>query len=248
MAGENRATIIDSVRTPLGFFALVVLAVEAVLAGLAVRAEGTDFTILIVGLVGTLILVVSALLLAVRKDPSLLKPSVSRQDGTAVALKYDAFVAAPMAAFADAKAYQRSRNDVLRLVKVLQRDVGARDVFYAGEHLSSSRAFEAADLSLESDVAALRSSACLILVYPRAIPTSALVEVGMAIALRKPVIIHVLDGVDLPFLLQHEQGATSQHGSLHIYKYANFSEILQFYKSNPRILARVGAAVRESDP
>lgn len=56
------------------------------------------------------------------------------------------------------------------------------------------------------------------------------VEVGVAIGLHKPLIIHVLDGVKWPLLLEHEQGATAQHGALRRCRYKNSSDILQIYK------------------
>ena len=45
----------------------------------------------------------------------------------------------------------------------------------------------------------------------------------------------------LPFLLQHEQGASETHGAIHIYKYADFNDILQVYRANPDLLERVAA-------
>ena len=52
--------VIDAVKSPLGLLALVVLVIEAVLGVLATRAEGGALTILLVGLIGTLVLVVAA--------------------------------------------------------------------------------------------------------------------------------------------------------------------------------------------
>jgi hypothetical protein len=204
MPGPTQGTwagIIEAVKTPLGLFALVVLVIEAVLAALAVKAEGRDFTILVVGLIGTMAAVVVIVGLALRRDPTLGASMAPSPSGTPAApseaeLKYDAFIAAPMAGFTDdAAAYQRSRADVLRLIKVLKEHARARTVFYAGEMLPSLKSFETADLSLEQDLEALRGSACLILIYPARIVTSALVEVGVAIGLKKPIFIHVLDGV-----------------------------------------------------
>lgn len=244
MSGSTRgpwAGIIEAVTSPLGLFALVILVIEAVLAALAVKAEGLDFTLLIVGLIATMAAVVVIIGFAVRKDPDLLRaPSgVQPVAHPAEELQYDAFIAAPMAGFTDAaREYQKSRADVLRLIRVLKVNARARDVFYAGEFLPSLKSFETADLSLEQDLMALRRSACLILIYPARVVTSALVEVGVAMALKKPILIHVLEGVELPFLLRQEEAATATHGPIHIYRYANFSDILQIYTANPQILAR----------
>jgi len=252
MAGAARDTwagVIGAVKTPLGLFALVLLVVEAVLGALAIKAEGADFTILTVGLIGIMATIVIIVGLVVRKNPEILdgRPRSEPQALTTPDWKYDAFIAAPMAGFSnDPKAYQKNRSDVLRLIKTLKDNAQARDVFYAGESLPSLRSFEAADLSLEQDLQALRASACLILIYPAPIVTSALLEAGVAIGLRMPVLIHLLDGVDLPFLLQHEQGTTGTHGAIHIYKYANFNDILHVYKANPGILRSIGATTGAS--
>jgi hypothetical protein len=247
-SGESRAKVIEAVKTPLGLLALVILAVEAVLAMLATRAQGEDLTILLIGLIGTVVMVVLGVYFVAWKRPELLsgglQPAASTSSTRGI-IKYDAFISAPMAAYqSDPKLYQRSRSDIRKLVKGLESGLPRRKVFYAGEQLPSIKAFEAADLSLDTDLAALRESRCCILIYPQELASSALVEVGVAIGLRKPVVIHVLDGVSLPFLLQHEQGDSETHGPIHIYKYANFSDILQVYRANPDLLDRVAGPVR----
>lgn len=247
---ESRVAVIEAVRTPLALLALVVLLIEGALAGLAVKATGRDFTILVVGLVAILATVVVAVLLVLWKRPDLVRDTTretvrSEAVETSPASRYDVFVSAPMAGFGDdGKAYQRSRSDVLRLIRTLKEHCGARTVFYAGETLPSVRAFEAADLSLDTDLEALRASRCFVLVFPASIATSALVEVGVAIGLRKPVVIHVLEGVELPYLLRHEQGPGESHGAVHIYRYANFSDILHVYENNPEMLRRLEQPTR----
>jgi hypothetical protein len=62
------ASIIRSVQTPLGFSALVVLVVESILGGLAVRATGRDFTILVVGMLTTVLFLVVAVFWTARSD------------------------------------------------------------------------------------------------------------------------------------------------------------------------------------
>lgn len=64
LSSERRAAIVAAVKTPLGFFALVVLAVEGILAATASLADGVDRRMLVIGmiaLIGSLVLVVTAL-------------------------------------------------------------------------------------------------------------------------------------------------------------------------------------------
>ena len=46
----SRVRVINAVRTPLSFFTLVVLICEIILGGLATRATGIDFTLLVSGM------------------------------------------------------------------------------------------------------------------------------------------------------------------------------------------------------
>lgn len=57
-ASEKKGSIIDSVSTPLKFFALVVLASEFILASIAKSAEESDRTYLIFGMIGVLVLMI----------------------------------------------------------------------------------------------------------------------------------------------------------------------------------------------
>lgn len=57
-SGSSRASILANVTTPLSFFTLGLLVIEGILGALAARASGTDFTILLIGLlVGFLMLI-----------------------------------------------------------------------------------------------------------------------------------------------------------------------------------------------
>lgn len=66
-------SIIGAVQTPLGFFTLIALIIEAVLGAFAARASGLDFTILVCGILITFILlIVSVVLLLSRLGPAAL--------------------------------------------------------------------------------------------------------------------------------------------------------------------------------
>lgn len=58
--GASRVKVIEAIRTPLGFFSLVVLVCEGILGFLAARATGSNFTILIWGMLGLLFALVGA--------------------------------------------------------------------------------------------------------------------------------------------------------------------------------------------
>jgi heme A synthase len=55
---DARVSLVETVKTPLGFFVLVVLIVEVILGGVAALCPGTDRTVLIVGMLGVVVLLV----------------------------------------------------------------------------------------------------------------------------------------------------------------------------------------------
>jgi hypothetical protein len=56
-AGE-RLSLVEAIKTPLGFFSLAILVVEALLGGLALALSGSDRTFLLFSIVGILVLLV----------------------------------------------------------------------------------------------------------------------------------------------------------------------------------------------
>ncbi|PXW99141.1 DUF456 domain-containing protein [Mycolicibacterium moriokaense] len=233
---RDQATIIGAVKTPLGLFALVVLVIEFVLGGLAVKAAGRDFTILVAGLVGTLVAVVILYVILAIVRPGLFGGDTGSANKNPVDHRYDAFISAPMAGLSGEVEYQRVRSDVLDFIAMLKKESEVKTVFYAGESLPTMAEFEVADLSLEEDLDALRDSRNFIFIYPSEVVTSALVEVGAALVLQKPSVLHVKNDVTLPYLLQNAAGAL--HGTpVHVYPYNTFAEIKNIYKSNRDILA-----------
>lgn len=71
-SSEPRANIIAQVGTTLRFFALSVLVVEVILAMMASSASGTDKTYLIVGMIGTLVLMIVSVVILELLRPGLL--------------------------------------------------------------------------------------------------------------------------------------------------------------------------------
>jgi hypothetical protein len=55
---DERRNLIEAIKTPLGFFSMVVLVVEALFGGLALGSSGTDRTFLLYAVVGILVLVI----------------------------------------------------------------------------------------------------------------------------------------------------------------------------------------------
>jgi len=67
---DSRLAVINAVKTPLGFFTLAVLVVEILLGLLAHKASGTDFTILLVGMVILMFFLVASVVYLAVANPS----------------------------------------------------------------------------------------------------------------------------------------------------------------------------------
>lgn len=121
-------------------------------------------------------------------------------------LAYDLFIAAPMSALAP-DAYADGRQEVLALMRLLSDRHGFGSIYFAGADIGEAKSFTGEGEALKRDLAALRASRFLVLIYPSKIVTSALVEVGYALALDLPCLLLVQDRRDLPYLLnQAERG------------------------------------------
>jgi len=114
---------------------------------------------------------------------------------------YDLFIAAPMNAL-DEEAYDAGRDFVLELKKSLSTSYGLGRIYFAGTEATGRQAFTQEAAALRRDLEALRSSRLVVLIYPGKVVTSALVEIGYALALGLPCLLLVRDRDDLPYLLR----------------------------------------------
>lgn len=72
---EKKADLISAVKSPVGLLALVVLVTEVILGLLAAKAEGNDFTILVIGM---LLVLLAVLFIVYKKSQELHSKDVSR--------------------------------------------------------------------------------------------------------------------------------------------------------------------------
>lgn len=119
---------------------------------------------------------------------------------------YDLFIAAPMSAIAPGD-YATGRKDILALMESLSGRHKFGRIYFAGAQIEDSGSFTSEDEALRRDMAALRAARLFVMIYPGKIVTSALVEVGYAMALRLPCLLLVRDRDDLPYLLKQAERA-----------------------------------------
>jgi hypothetical protein len=77
----GRNTIIQAVRTPLGFFTLLLLVIEGVLVVLARKASGVDFTILVITMVALLFFLTYLVVKIVRSNQGIPLGTVDIKSG-----------------------------------------------------------------------------------------------------------------------------------------------------------------------
>jgi hypothetical protein len=89
-----------------------------------------------------------------------------------------------MAAHRSEKKYREHYADARMIFQTLSNDCGLR-VYWAAQQISSKRDFDMLDLSIDTDLNALRESGSFMLVYPERLASSVLFEAGCTLALDK---------------------------------------------------------------
>lgn len=115
---------------------------------------------------------------------------------------YDVFVATPMASISN-NHYLDSRKKVERIVHKI-RESGL-EVYWAGASIDSHEDFEVPDQGTERNLTALKTSKAFVFAYFGDVPpgpSGALVELGIALGLGKPVTIFVTDTYTLPYMME----------------------------------------------
>lgn len=125
---------------------------------------------------------------------------------------YDVFLSAPMSGFASDLEYRRSRNEILSLVDALRAKATVGGVYYAGNTIASQSEFNSANFAAAADFEALRQSASFVLLYPAKLVSSALVEIGYALALQIPCLILAHRRNDLPYVLTNAGQLSESQG------------------------------------
>jgi len=223
-----QVNVLQEIGTPLKYFALAIFIVEGLLAALAYKATGNDFSILVVGMVGALLLLIGIVGYLVLKKPEALL-GIRQQGIPEISLKYDVFLSSPMAAFGNEEDYKRDQENVLIIIDTLKQECRFNSVVYAGHKIESISDFDAADLSVNTDFKALLESKYFVMLYPKKLVSSVLVEAGWALALRKQSLYFVDNRDDLPFLLKQAEQAFS---SIRIYDKCTTTGIVSLIKKH----------------
>lgn len=233
----DRANIIQSIETPIGFFTLVVLMVEAILALVLFNVSEADRTLIVRSMIAILFIVISVVSILAFTKPNLFLLNKSKNSKLSSDVnniddyEYDVFVSSPMASFLSDEEYVQERQKILEFIRDLKEYCGLKKVFYAGLELETQNDFQGDEvLAARTDFDAIEKSQYFILVYPEPLPSGVLVEAGYALALKKPSAYFVKQRKDLPYLLQHLHGINN----VEIYQYSTQNKLKDVIKRSKR--------------
>jgi nucleoside 2-deoxyribosyltransferase len=117
-------------------------------------------------------------------------------------LYFDAFIAAPLSGVKSESELIDIKKEIYRLQNLLAAEFNFENIFYAGSNINSKTDFDSPKESALNDLGSINNTKLFILVYPYETLTSALIEVGYAIALKKRTIIFTKSRGELPYLLK----------------------------------------------
>lgn len=222
---------LKEIKTPLSFLAFVILVTEYLLYSLIESGTNAQKTIITIGMVALPFVTLWVFYL-------LFKPQSTGYEGAELKIEeenkelgnmYDLFVSVPMAAFDESHEYEKFRASILDTIRGIKRSCSFKNVFFAGEEISSFKDFESEDLSIVEDYTALKNSVNFVLIYPRKIATSALIELGWAMVMKKPIIIFSKNRDDLPYLMKN---ADAVYNNIAIYEYKTSADMQNKFSTN----------------
>lgn len=138
--------------------------------------------------------------------------------------RFDVFLAAPMAA---ANEYDPVRKLASRLADALQQHAGAMAVYCAARTIASPDAFEEPSVALQRNVAPFQGARAFAMLLPETLPSSVLVEAGMALAWRIPAVYFVRSRLNLPWMLRDVGGAGTLLGHVRIIEYDTDDDLIR---------------------
>ena len=207
MEGENkerRPGIINAISNPLQFAVLVVLVVEGLLAFLLSKADPKDIDLYVGLMVGTLVLTITAVFIIQYQEIKLKRaqtiPATGEAESEKNSFKWDVFLAAPMAALSNDD-FKTANAKIIEIKRILEVECNFKSVFYAGDNMSDQADFDSADISIDTDINAIKDSKYFVLIYPEKIVSSVIFEAGIALALGKPS-FYFGNRESFPFLMQ----------------------------------------------
>jgi hypothetical protein len=235
--------IITAVDSPIRLFALVALIFNGVMVFFAYRTKSEDSkTLFIISLVAFVVLFI-AIIFAL-SDKRMKVPEIGGVEPDSKMMRYDFFVAAPMASMANNAEYQAGRNKILEVIKTIKTECGLETFFYAGENIETIEQFETEDISVQLDMKAIQNSKYFVLLNFSKMekPSSTILEAGIALALGKKS-LYFGPHKNFPFLMKQADQAFRH---VKIYEANNYEDVTRILKNNGEKLLNLGQPTSQS--
>lgn len=148
--------------------------------------------------------------------------SGATNDNSEKKFEYDIFISFPIAAVPDA-IKRKNINDFANEIEEKFKTIGYKKIFNASLHFSNNHDHQPPKVAAKIDFEALDKSKNFLLIYPEKLPTSALIELGYAIAANKNIVMCSDNVHTLPFLAR---GFNEAFENICFVEYDNFSHLL----------------------
>ncbi len=139
-------------------------------------------------------------------------------NNVSVVKKNTVYVSAPMASIDDEE-YKELRNYLFE-VKDILINMGFSEIICPILEKDNKNSFDGKTKAIKDNFSNLKQVESILVIYPKKIPSSTLVEIGYGIALTKQMVVFYQEG--LPYILE-EAGENIHH--IKSFKYSSFSEI-----------------------
>ena len=157
---------------------------------------------------------------------------ISARPGSPLKLKYDVFIASPMASL-EGPAYAAQRTEIEGIKDALMANSGISKIYDAGAKLQQDK-WDPTVVAAEDDLEALRHSRYFLLVYPERIASSVLFEAGYALGLGKSAVYIVRQAKSLPFLMQELDNLSRTYPQIKIWECPDTAAIVERVRQTGR--------------
>lgn len=144
------------------------------------------------------------------------------------------YISTPMASIGEPE-YKLQHEFLLKLEEVL-KDIGFKQIISPAITIEKQEQFDGSTKANFDNYKEMKQVDSFLIIYPKPMPTSVLIEIGYAIALSKKIVIFTKDQSNLPFMLKE---ADSTIPNLKIYTYVTYEDILNTVKANKMALFEV---------
>lgn len=112
------------------------------------------------------------------------------------------FISTPIAGFDNEKTYLKYKKTLEEIGFELQKNFGKKNIYAAFLNISDVNSYDSPAESARTDLNHLANADYFILFYPVKVATSALTELGYALALEKGILIITPSIQTLPYMIQ----------------------------------------------